>query len=58
MGTWKPIYISLENHCNELICFINDGRTILLSIQEITIQVDSRIPKKSYRISGWVEDGL
>ena len=54
----STISISLASIRSELICFINDGITIVWSVEEKTIQVDSRISTNSSRISGWVEDGL
>ena len=39
----STISISLASHRSELICFINDGITIVWSAEEKTIQVDSRI---------------
>ena len=52
------ISIILASHRNEILCFINDGRTIVWSIEETTNQIDSIISKNSLRISGWVDDGL
>ena len=54
----STISISLTSHCNELICFINDGTTIVWPIEETTNQIDSILPTNSSRNNGWVEDGL
>ena len=37
----STISISLESHRSELHCFINDGRNIVLFIEETTNQIDS-----------------